>query len=47
MILLAIDLGTEGARVGAFTSEGEPLGSVAELHEAVRTFGSVLASWPR
>ena len=27
-ILLAIDLGTEGARVGAFTVEGEPLGSV-------------------
>ena len=27
-ILLAIDLGTEGARVGAFTAEGDPLGSV-------------------
>ena len=28
MIVLAIDLGTEGARVGAFTADGEPLGSV-------------------
>ncbi|MGI3779534.1 MAG: FGGY-family carbohydrate kinase [Janthinobacterium lividum] len=27
-VVLAIDLGTEGARVGAFTVDGEPLGSV-------------------
>jgi ribulose kinase len=33
-ILLAIDLGTEGARVGAFTGDGVPLGSV---HRPYRT----------
>ncbi|SEQ35006.1 FGGY-family carbohydrate kinase [Microlunatus flavus] len=33
-VLLAIDLGTEGARVGAFTVDGEPLGSV---HRGYRT----------
>ena len=34
MILLAIDLGTEGARVGAFAADGEALGSV---HRGYRT----------
>ena len=34
MILLAIDLGTEGARVGAFSGDGDPLGSV---HRGYRT----------
>lgn len=33
-IILAIDLGTEGARVGAFTDDGVPLGSVP------RTYGT-------
>ena len=37
-VVLAIDLGTEGARVGAFTGDGEPLGSV---HRGYRT------SYPR
>ena len=37
-VVLAIDLGTEGARVGAFTVDGEPLGSV---HRGYRT------SYPR
>jgi len=34
VIVLAIDLGTEGARVGAFTVDGDPLGSV---HRGYRT----------
>ena len=38
MTVLAIDLGTEGARVGAFTADGAPLGSV---HRGYRT------SYPR
>ena len=33
-ILLGIDLGTEGARVGAFTEDGDSLGSV---HRPYRT----------
>ncbi len=32
-VLLSFDLGTEGARVGAFTTDGVPLGSVPRAYE--------------